>query len=159
MSRCVYNTWGTDVTASAIELLTGAVALLLLPAGQRLDVHRPGRQVLDHHRLVRAVVLVGPVDAARVPVGPVDVLVEHGHGERVDGGADDDLAVTPRQRRALDLLSDGKVGWGGGPRRLLALLALAGISVSMKQRLRLGVLLLLKRSYKLASAQYSLCSS
>jgi len=108
LCACVYNTWGTDVTASAVKLLAGAVTTLLLPAGQHLDVHGPGGQVLYHHRLVRAVVLVCPVDTARVPVGPVDVLVEQRHGERVDGGADDDLAVLPRERRALDLLSDGE---------------------------------------------------
>ena len=86
------------MAAAPVELLTGAVTPLLLPAGQHLDVHWPRRKVLDHHRLARAVVLVGAVDAARVPVRPVDVLVKHGHGERVDGRADDDLAVVPRER-------------------------------------------------------------
>lgn len=52
--------------------------------------------------------LVGPIDAARVPVGPIDELAKHGHSEGVDGCADDDLAIGPRERRSLNLLSDGR---------------------------------------------------
>ena len=100
------HTWRTDVTAASVELLAGAVTLLLLPAGQRVDVHGPRRQVLDHHPLVGAVVLVGSVDAARVPVRPVDVLAVHGHGERVYRRAHNDLPVGPGERAALNLLSD-----------------------------------------------------
>ncbi len=86
------------MAAASIKLLTGAVTLLLLPAGQDMDVHRPGRKVLNHDPLVRTVMLVGPIDAACVPVSPVDELAEHGHCKGVDGCADDDLSVGPRER-------------------------------------------------------------
>lgn len=98
----------TDVAAASIELLAGAVTLLLLPARQNVDVHGPRWKVLDHHRLTRTVVLVGPVDAARVPVSPIDELVKHGHGKGVDGSADDDLPIGPCERGSLNLLSESR---------------------------------------------------
>lgn len=66
------------MAAASVKLLTGTVTLLLLPAGQNMDVHRPRLKVLNHHPLVRTVVFVGPVDAACVPVSPIDELPEHG---------------------------------------------------------------------------------
>lgn len=98
----------TDVAAASIKLLAGTITLLLLPAGQNLDVHWPRWKVLNHGPLVRTVVLVGPIDAARVPVSPVDELAKHGHSKGVDGCADDDLPIGPRERASLNLLSDGR---------------------------------------------------
>lgn len=96
------------MTAASVELLTWAVALLLLVAGQHMDIHGPGWKVLRHHPLVRPIVLVSPVDTACVPVSPVDVLAIHGHGEWVNGCADDDLPIGPSERAALNLLSDNQ---------------------------------------------------
>lgn len=93
------------MAAASVELLAGTITLLLLPAGQNVHVHGPRRKVLDHDPLVGAVVLVGAVDAARVPVGPVDELAKHGHGEGVDGRADDDLPTGASEGGAFDLLS------------------------------------------------------
>jgi len=101
-------TWCADVAAASIKLLAGAVTLLLLPAGQNMDVHRSRRKVLNHDRLVRTIVLVGPIDAASVPVSPVDELTKHGHGKWVDGCADNDLTVGPRKRGSLNLLSNDR---------------------------------------------------
>lgn len=97
------------MAAASVELLAGTITLLLFPAGQNVHVHWPGRKVLDHDPLVGAVVLVGAVDAARVPVGPVDELAKHGHGEGVNGRADDDLPTGAGEGRTLDLLSGGRV--------------------------------------------------
>lgn len=99
-------TLSADVAAATVELQTCAAALLLFTAGQHVDVHGSGRKVLDHHTLVRTVVFVGPVDAARVPVRPEDVLPIKCHGERVHGGADDDLTIRPAQGTTLDLLPE-----------------------------------------------------
>ena len=96
------------MAAASIKLLAWTVTLLLLAAGQNMEVHRPRWKVLDHDRLVRAVVLVGPIDAACVPVSPVDELAKHGHSKGVDGCADDDLPIGPRERGSLNLLSDGR---------------------------------------------------
>lgn len=101
-------TWTTNVAAASIELLTGTITLLLLPAGHHMNVHGPRWKVLNHDPLVRAVVLVGSIDAARVPVGPVDELAEHGHSKRVDCSADDDLPIGACERRSLNLLSGGR---------------------------------------------------
>lgn len=103
------RTWCADVAAASVELLAGTVTLLLLPASQNVHVHWPGRKVLDHDPLVGAVMLVGAVDAARVPVSPVDELAKHGHGEGVNGRADDDLATGAGEGGTLDLLSGGRV--------------------------------------------------
>lgn len=97
------------MAAASVELLTGTITLLLLPASQNVHVHWPRRKVLDHDPLVGAVVLVGAVDAARVPVGPVDELAKHGHGEGVNGRADDDLPIGAREGGTLNLLSGGTV--------------------------------------------------
>lgn len=84
------------MAAASVELLTGTVAPLLLPAGQNLNVHWSGWEVLNHDPLVRAIVFVCPIDAAGVPVGPIDELTKHSHCKRVDGCADNDLAVGSR---------------------------------------------------------------
>lgn len=97
------------MAAASIKLLAGTITLLLLPAGQNMDVHWSRRKVLNHDPLVRAVVLVGAIDAARVPVGPIDELAKHGHSERVNGRADNNFPIGPRERGTLDLLSDGRV--------------------------------------------------
>lgn len=94
------------MAAASIKLLAGAVTLLLFPAGQHMDVHRPGWQVLDHDLHVRPVVLVGTIDAACVPVSPIDELAKHGHSKGVNGCADDDLSIGPREGGSLDLLPD-----------------------------------------------------
>lgn len=39
------------MAAASIKLLAGTIALLLLPAGQNMNVHRPGRKVLNHDPL------------------------------------------------------------------------------------------------------------
>lgn len=96
------------MAAASIKLLAGTVTLLLLPAGKNMDVHWSRRKVLNHDPLVRAVVLVGAIDAARVPVGPIDELTKHGHSEGVNGRADDDFPIGPRERGTLNLLSDGR---------------------------------------------------
>lgn len=101
-------TWCADVAAASIKLLAGTVALLLLPAGQNVDVHRSRRKVLDHDSLIRTIVLVGTIDAACVPVSPVDELAKHGHCKGVDGCADNDLTIGARERGSLNLLSDGR---------------------------------------------------
>lgn len=44
-------TWGTDVAAASIKLLAGTITLLLLHAGQNVDVHWPRRKILNHDRL------------------------------------------------------------------------------------------------------------
>lgn len=85
------------MAAASIKLLAGTITLLLLPAGQNVDVHWPRRKVLNHEPLVRTVMLVGPVYAACVPVSPIDELTEHGHGKGVDGCADDYLSIGPRE--------------------------------------------------------------
>lgn len=96
------------MAAASIKLLAGTVTLLLLPAGQNMDVHWSRWKVLNHDPLVRAVVLVGAIDAARVPVGPIDELTKHGHSKGVNGCADDDFPIGPGERGTLDLLSDGR---------------------------------------------------
>lgn len=96
------------MATASIKLLAGTVTLLLLPAGQNVDIHRPSRKVLDHGPQVRAIVLVGPIDAARVPVSPIDELAKHGHSKGVDGCADDDFPVRAREGGSLNLLSDGR---------------------------------------------------
>lgn len=96
------------MATASIKLLTGTVTLLLLPASQNVDIHRPSRKVLDHGPLVRAILLVGSIDAARVPVSPIDELAKHGHSKGVDGCADDDLPIGARERGSLNLLSDGR---------------------------------------------------
>lgn len=95
------------MAAASIKQLAGAITLLLLPAGQNMDVHRPRWKVLNHNRLVRAVVLIGSIDAACVPVSPIDELAKHGHGKGVNGCADDDFTIGPSERRSLNLLSNG----------------------------------------------------
>lgn len=97
------------MAAASIELLAGTVTLLLLPAGQNMDVHWPRWKVLNHYPLVRTVMFVGPVDAARVPVSPINELPKHGHSKGVDGCADDDLTIVPGERGSLNLLSDGRI--------------------------------------------------
>lgn len=97
------------MAAASVELLAGTFTLLLLPASQNVYVHGPRRKVLDHDPLIGAVVLVGAVDAARVPVGPVDKLAKHGHGEGVNGRADDDLPTGTSEGGTLDLLSGSTV--------------------------------------------------
>lgn len=96
------------MAAASIKLLTGTVTLLLLPAGQNMDVHWPRWEVLNHDPLVRTIMLVGSIDAACVPVTPIDELAKHGHGKRVNGCADDDLPIGPRERGSFNLLSDGR---------------------------------------------------
>lgn len=86
------------MTAASIKLLAGAITLLLLPAGQDMDVHWPRRKVLNHDLLVRTVVLVGPIDATCVPVSPIDELAEHGHSKGIDGCTDNYLSIGPRKR-------------------------------------------------------------
>lgn len=85
------------MAAASIELLTGALTLLLLPSGQNMDVHWPRWKVLNHDGLVRTIVLVGPIDTACVPVCPIDELTKHGHSKGVDGCANDDLPIRPRE--------------------------------------------------------------
>lgn len=97
-------TWCTDVAAASIKLLAGTVTLLLLPAGQNVDVHWPRGKVLDHDPHIRSIVLVGTIDAACVPVSPIDELAKHGHSKGVYGCADDDFSIGPREGRSLDLL-------------------------------------------------------
>ena len=101
-------TWCADVAAASVELLARTVTLLLLPAGQNMDVHWSRWKVLNHDFLVRTVVLVGPIDAAGVPVSPVDELAKHGHSKGVDGSADNNLTVGPRERGSFNLLSSGR---------------------------------------------------
>lgn len=96
------------MAAASIKLLAGTITLLLLPAGQNMDVHWPRWKVLNHGPLARTIVLVGPIDAACVPVSPIDELAEHGHGKGVDGCADNNLPIGPRERGSLNLLSDGR---------------------------------------------------
>lgn len=81
------------MAAASIKLLARTVTLLLLPAGQSMDVHWPRWKVLNHDPLIRTVVLVGPIDAACVPVSPIDELAKHGHSKGVDGRADDDFPI------------------------------------------------------------------
>lgn len=97
------------MAAASVKLPAGTVTLLLLPAGQNMDVHWSRRKVLNHDPLVRAIVLVGTIDAARVPVSPIDELTKHGHSEGVNGRADDDFPIGPHERGTLDLLPDGRV--------------------------------------------------
>lgn len=96
------------MAAASIKLLAGTITLLLLDAGQYMDVHWPGWKVLNHGPLVRTIMLVGPIDAACVPVSPIDELAKHGHGKGVDGCADNDLPIGPSERGSLNLLSDGR---------------------------------------------------
>ena len=96
------------MAAATIKLLTWTITLLLLPAGQNMDIHWPRWQVLNHDPQVRTIVFVGPIDAACVPVGPIDELAKHGHSKGVDGCADDDFPIGPRERGSLNLLSDGR---------------------------------------------------
>lgn len=97
------------MAATSIKLLAGTVTLLLLPAGQNMDIHWPRWKILDHNRLVRAIMFVGPIDAACVPVSPVDKLAIHGHGKGVDGCADNDLPIGTTERAAFNLLSNDSV--------------------------------------------------
>lgn len=101
------------MAAASVKLLAGTITLLLLPAGQNVNVNRPRRKVLNHDRLGRAVVLVGSIDAPRVPVGPVDELVKHGHGKGINGGAYDDFPIGPRKTGSLDLLPNGRANMIG----------------------------------------------
>lgn len=132
------------MTAAAIELLAGAATLLLLATGQHVDVHRARRKVLDHHTLVRAIVLVSTVDTACVPVRPVDVLPIQGHGKRVDGRAHNHLTVGARWRGPLDLLPEEV------QRHFVTTYSPQALLKALEDP---------KEPYKLASAQYSLCSS
>lgn len=96
------------MAAASVKLLAGTITLLLLPAGQNVNVHWPRRKVLNHDPLTRTIVLVGSVDAPRVPVSPIDKLVKHGHGKGINGGAYNDLPIGPRKTGPLNLLSKGK---------------------------------------------------
>jgi len=96
------------VAAASIKLLAWTVTLLLFPAGQNMDVHGPRWKVLNHDPLVRTVMLAGPIDTACVPVRPIDELAKHRHRKGVDGCANDDFPIGPRERAPLNLLSDGR---------------------------------------------------
>lgn len=107
MNTCYPNsfTWCADVAAASVKLLARTVTLLLLPAGQNVDVHWSRRQVLNHDSLIRTIMFVGPIDATGVPVSPVDELAKHGHSKWVDGCTDNDLTVGSRKRGSLNFLS------------------------------------------------------
>lgn len=92
------------MTTASIELLAGAVTLLLFAAGQNMDVHRSRWKVLDHYSLVRSIMFVGSVNAASIPVGPIDELAEHCHSKWVDGCVHNDLTVRANKRRSFNLL-------------------------------------------------------
>lgn len=96
------------MTAASIKLLARTITLLLLPACQNVDVHRPRWKVLSHDPQFRTIMLVGSIDAACVPVSPIDELAKHGHSEGVNGCADDDLPIGSSDRGSFDLLSDGR---------------------------------------------------
>lgn len=129
------------MAAASVELLAGAVTLLLLPTGQNVNVHWSGWEVLNHDPLVRTIVFVGPINTAGVPVSPIDELTKHSHCKRVDGRADNDLTVGPRERGSLNLLSDEqKYGFSGSFERN---------KIRKSKMSKAGIV----RSYKLASAQ------
>lgn len=105
LSSIMSLTWYTDVTATAIKLVTRICAALLFAFGPNVNIHWPVDQICDHNNLVWPIVFVGSVDASGVPVCPVNVLIKHGHCKRSQSSANNDLTICTCNGAALNFLS------------------------------------------------------